>query len=134
MNIDNNIKKVLICLDNTAHSIKVANEGIIAKSINTEVSLIHVIDTNAVFENTLSAKEIVESKKDKARKFLENVLTMYSCAALIYVDEGNPSEKIIEKVKTLNVDLVVLGTSKRNLPENVVKNVTRQIKNLVIIV
>jgi nucleotide-binding universal stress UspA family protein len=86
--------------------------------------------------DTVSIKLSVEKSKAKAKSNIESILNKFYRSALIYIEEGNPSEKIIEKAKTIEADLIVLGNNsgKGKLPGRVVKNVTRNMKNAVIIV
>jgi len=103
--------------------------------MNAEISLIHVIDTHVDQKARKGQQETLEKKKTKARRFLENILSANVCAALIYIDEGNPANRIIEKAKTLEVDLIVLGKENADkIPGKVVKIVTKSVKNTVIII
>jgi len=126
------MKKVLICIDNNAYSIKVANEGIlIAKNMNAEISFLHVIDITVIPEGENITLETIESRKIKARKFLERILSLFSSAALIYVEEGDPGKKIIEKGEKLGVDMIIIGNNPRKgkVPGRIFEDVTGGAKN-----
>ncbi|MGZ3920714.1 MAG: universal stress protein [Bacteroidia bacterium] len=101
------MKKILICIDNSAYSLKAASKGILlSKSLNAEVSLLHVIENESI-------NKTIEVMKEEAKALLYKILEMFTCPALIYVEEGNPSEKIIETAETLKTDFIVIGTQGR---------------------
>lgn len=119
------MKKVLICLDTNARSARVAYEGIqFVKSFNSEVSLIHVIDTNQYVNGESPTTEVVERKKRTARRFLEKILNLCSCAAILYIEEGDPIEKILAKAKSLEADIVILGAKSKSKPK---KDISRTV-------
>lgn len=117
--------KVLIYLDAKERSHIVADEGIkFARKLNAQVSILHII--NAPYAGTdVRARLSLEKKKNKARKFITNILCKHACAAFVHVEHGEPADKIVEKVASLGIDVIVLGNnSSMRLPH---KNLLREV-------
>lgn len=106
-------RKVLICLDTSAHAYKVADQGIrFARKFNAQVSILHVVNVRAAAPDE-RARMSIEKKKIKARKFIAKILYTFACAALLHVEEGDPADVIIEKAAALQADVIVLGNRER---------------------
>lgn len=105
-------RKVLICLDTSAHSYKVADQGIMfARKLNAQVSILHVVNVRGAADER--ARMSIEKKKIKARKFVAKILYTFACAALLHIEEGDPADVIIEKAAALQADVIVLGNRER---------------------
>lgn len=127
-------KKVLICIDTSAHSYKVADKGIsFARKLNAQISLLHVV--NAITQQGAPRERTwMEKKKNKARKFIAKVLYTFSCAALIHIEEGDVAETILAKAASLEVDIIIMGNrvKKRASNKSVVKEVLRRAESSVL--
>jgi nucleotide-binding universal stress UspA family protein len=126
------IKRVLIAMDYDETSQKVAEVGFsIAKAMNAETILLHVISEQPVYYSTytymrelsvdeLSVDSIKDLKKstqhflDKAKKHLgdETIQTV--------LKEGEIAFSILETAKELNVDIIVMGSHSRKWLESII--------------
>jgi nucleotide-binding universal stress UspA family protein len=126
--MDSKIKKVLICVDTNAHSFKVADKGIVfARKLNAQISILHVISSRSLAGDPRE-RALAEKKKNKARKFIAKILYTFACAALIHIEEGEASDKILEKAASLEADIIILGnrTRKRASAKNIVNETIRR--------
>ena len=131
------MKKVLIALDYNPTAQKVAEVGFsMAKSMNAEVTLLHVI-TDPVFYSTSGYSPIMgyNGYEDMSPIQLESVDGLKN-ASLQYLDksreylgdksiqtivkEGDFAETILEAAKELRADVIVIGSHSRKWLENVV--------------
>jgi nucleotide-binding universal stress UspA family protein len=97
------MKNILIWIEDNPFSMEVANKGILlAKSLGAQISLLYII------EKSISGKEY-KAKEAHATALMEGILTKFKCSALIYIEQGNPDIKIMEKARILNTDIIVLG-------------------------
>jgi len=131
------MKKVLIALDYNPTAQKVAEVGFsLAKSMNAEVTLLHVI-TDPVFYSTSGYSPIMgyNGYEDMSPIQLESVDGLKN-ASLQYLDksreylgdksiqtivkEGDFAETILEAAKELRADVIVIGSHSRKWLENVV--------------
>ena len=131
------MKKVLIALDYNPTAQKVAEVGFsMAKSMNAEVTLLHVI-TDPVFYSTSGYSPIMgyNGYEDMSPIQLESVDGLKN-ASLQYLDksreylgdksiqtivkEGDFAEAILEAAKELKADVIVIGSHSRKWLENVV--------------
>ena len=131
------MKKVLIALDYNPTAQKVAEVGFsMAKSMNAEVTLLHVI-TDPVFYSTSGYSPIMgyNGYEDMSPIQLESVDGLKN-ASLQYLDksreylgdksiqtivkEGDFAETILEAAKELRADVIVIGSHSRKSLENVV--------------
>ena len=128
--------KVLIALDYNPTAQKVAEVGFsIAKSMNAEVTLLHVI-TDPVFYSTSGYSPIMgfAGYVDMSPVILDSVDGLKN-ASLQYLDksrehlgdktiqtivkEGDFAESIIETAKELKADIIVVGSHSRKWLENI---------------
>jgi nucleotide-binding universal stress UspA family protein len=133
----NKVSKVMISLDYNPTAQKVAEAGfLLAKSMNAEVVLLHVI-TDPVFYSTagyspimgftgygyigVEQLESVDELKKASLQYLEkskqhlgdnNIQTM--------VKEGDFADTILETAKEVNSDIIVIGSHSRKWLENIV--------------
>src|SRR5664280_1152898 len=131
------MKKVLIALDYNPTAQKVAEVGFsMAKSMNAEVTLLHVI-TDPVFYSTSGYSPIMgyNGYEDMSPIQLESVDGLKN-ASLQYLDksrehlgdksiqtivkEGDFADAILEAAKDLKADVIVIGSHSRKWLENVV--------------
>jgi nucleotide-binding universal stress UspA family protein len=133
----NKISKVLIALDFNPTAQKVAEAGFsVAKSMNAEVVLLHVItdpmfysateyspimgftgymETGAFQLDSIDAlKKVSQQFLDKSKHHLgdENIQTL--------VKEGDFADSILETAKEVNADIIVIGSHSRKWLENIV--------------
>lgn len=107
------IKNILIYVETGGPSLTIAEKGIkLAKELNAQVSLLYVIDTDVAHHGD-EAEEMLEMDRNRAKKFLTQILHVYPCPALVYMEEGDPMKKIIEKSKQISADLVVISKYSR---------------------
>jgi len=130
------IKKVLIALDYNPTAQKVAESGYsIAKSMNAEVVLIHVI-SDQVYYSSMEYSPIMgfNGYMDSGKWQLDNVESLKK-ATLHYLDksrnhlgdktiqtvvgEGDFAESILETAKELHADIIVMGSHSRKWLENI---------------
>lgn len=112
-------KKILIAVDGSEHSFRVAEKGItLAKQLKTEIAIIFVIDKNKALGNveanvTPNEAEILLKK--------EAVITFDSIASTFGLNDfvrfmpiGRPKETIISISETWQADLVVIGNHSKS--------------------
>jgi len=139
----NPLKKVLIALDYDPSAKKVAEMGFsIAKAMNAEVILLHVIADNAYystlptspimgiggFENTDFIQLIdVEGLKKAAEYFMEKIkLHIGDETIQIVTEEGELAETILKTAKHLHADMIVIGSHSRKWLEQVLMGSTTE--------
>ena len=133
----NKMKKVLIALDYNPTAQKVAEVGFsVAKSMNAEVKLLHVI-TDPVFYATSGYSPImgfpgfvnvsplqlssVQGLKEASLKFLEASKKHLGDKTIqTIVKEGDFADSILATAKELEADVIVIGSHSRKWLENVV--------------
>jgi nucleotide-binding universal stress UspA family protein len=129
------IEKIIIALDYDPTAKEVAETGYsIAKSMNAEVVLLHVISNLEHYQPTrhirvmgfagladkvpLNLDNIDELKK-VAQQFLNKTKQHIDDESIqTIVKEGNLEESIIMAAKNLKVDLIVIGSYSRKWSEN----------------
>ena len=123
----NKIKKILIAIDYDETSQKVAEQGFsMAKAMNAEVVLLHVISEQPVYYSEYSyMRELqvdytgdleVSTQRflDKTKKHLgdESIQTI--------VEFGEIADKILGTAKDYNVNIIVMGSHSRKWLENII--------------
>lgn len=109
------IQTVLIYVETGGPSLKLADKGIqLSKEINARLCLLHVTDTD-IRQTGDEATRIIEENKEKAKKFMGQILHLFSCAALVYIEEGDPVKTIIEKAASVQADLVIISKHSRTM-------------------
>lgn len=119
------MQKVLIAIDYNPVSEKVANKGYeLAKKLNCEVCLIHVVTEKAYYEISYSefmgyvpVEENIEQRK-KNDELHKVGLDLLNCAAehlkdpnvKTHVAEGKTADAILKYSDEWGADLIVLGT------------------------
>ena len=130
------MKKVLIALDYNPTAQKIAEKGFsLAKSLNAEVILLHVI-TDPVFYSTAEYSPImgfdgflnigptvlenVEGLKSSALQYLEKSKQHLGDETIqTLVKDGDFAETILETAKELHADIIVLGSHSQKWLENI---------------
>ncbi len=130
------MKKVLIALDYNPTAQKVAETGyLLAKSLNAEVVLLHVI-TDPVFYSTSGYSPIMgfDGFVDVSPTVMDSIEGLKK-AALQYLDkskhhlgdkniqtlvkDGDFAEVILETAKELHADIIVMGSHSQKWLENI---------------
>jgi nucleotide-binding universal stress UspA family protein len=130
------VSKVLIALDYNPTAQKVAEVGFsVAKSMNAEVILLHVI-TDPVFYATSGYSPImgfqgfvdvsplqlssIQGLKEASLKYLETSKKHLGDKSIrTIVKEGEFADAILETAKELHADIIVVGSHSRKWLENV---------------
>jgi len=133
----NKMKKVLIALDYNPTAQKVAEVGFsMAKSMNAEVILLHVISDPVYYSSTeyspimgftgyldMGALQLdsVDGLKKASQHFLDKSKQhLGDKAILTLVKEGDFAESILEAAKEVHADIIVVGSHSRKWLENIV--------------
>jgi len=132
----NKMKKVLIALDYNPTAQKVAEVGFsIAKSMNAEIFLLHVI-TDPVFYSTSGYSPImgfsgymdmgpvqldsVDGLKNASLQYLDKSKQHLGDTTIqTIVKEGDLADSILETAGELHADIIVIGSHSRKWLENV---------------
>lgn len=132
-----NMKKILIAMDYNPTAQKVAEGGFsLAKSMNAEVTLLHVI-TDPVFYATSGYSPImgfngftdvspmvldsIEGLKNAALQYLEKSKQHLGDKTIqTMVKEGDFAETIMDTAKEIHADIIVLGSHSQKWLENIV--------------
>lgn len=130
------MKKVLIALDYNPTAQKVAETGFsLAKSLNAEVTLLHVI-TDPVFYTTSGFSPIMgyngyvdvsptvldsaDGLKNASLQYLDKTRQHLGDKTLqTLVKEGDFAETILETAKELHSDIIVIGSHSQKWLENI---------------
>lgn len=110
-------KRICIATDGSQESLNAAKIAIkLAKFNGAELCIIYVIDDKVIDKiSALSVKTAVEVKDEYTHtgnsnlQFIKNLANKAGLVAEIQLDEGYPSERIIEYTKKKNVFLLVIG-------------------------
>lgn len=133
----NKMKKVLIALDYNPTAQKVAEIGFsMAKSMNAEVVLLHVISNPAYYSSTEyspimgftgyinmdpSQLDIVEELKKASQHFLDKSKHHLGDETIqTVVKDGDFAETILKTAKELHADVIVMGSHSRKWLENII--------------
>jgi nucleotide-binding universal stress UspA family protein len=129
--------KVLIALDYDPTAQKVAETGFsIAKSMNAEVILLHVISDPVYYssreyspimgfaghiDTTPFQLDSVDGLKKASQHFLNNSKQHLGDKTIqTLVEEGDFAESILKAAKHLKVDIIIMGSHSRKWLENIV--------------
>jgi nucleotide-binding universal stress UspA family protein len=120
------MKKVLIALDYDQTAQKVANVGYsIAKDMNAEVILLHVISNPVLYYSSYMAMapsqiNSVTELKEVAQNFIDKTKHNLGDKTIqTIIKEGDTAESILESAKKLKADIIVMGTHSRKWLENI---------------
>lgn len=141
----NKVKKVLITLDYNPTAQQVAEQGYsIAKSMNAEIILLHVIADPEYYSLTQYNPimgftgyvdigplqlNVIEDLKKASQLFLDKTKSHLGDDAIrTLIKEGGFSECILETAKDLKIDVIVMGSHSRRWLENILMgNVTEKV-------
>lgn len=130
------MKKVLIALDYDPSSIKVAKKGYaLAKMMGAEVVLMHVL-SEPVYYSSVEYSPImgfndymnmgtfqtdtIQGLKKAAQHFLDRTKSHLNDENIqTLLKEGETADSILESAKSLDADMIVLGTHSRKWLENI---------------
>jgi nucleotide-binding universal stress UspA family protein len=130
------LKKVLIALDYNPTAQKVAESGFaMAKAMNAEVILLHVISDPVYYssteyspimgytgymETTQEQSDSVEALKSASQHFLDKTkLHLGDNSIQTRVTEGDFAESIIKTAKLAHADIIVMGSHSMKWLENI---------------
>jgi len=133
----NKMKKVLIALDYNPTAQKVAETGFsMAKAMNAEVILLHVISDPVYYSSTeyspimgftgnmdkvLLQLDSVDGLKNASQLFLDKSKHHLGDESIqTLVKEGDFAESILKAAKDLHADIIVMGSHSRKWLENIV--------------
>ncbi len=108
-------KKVLICIDNSELTVKVAEQGLrLSLQIGANVAIVFVVDTTKVnmdYETgNFPEHQIVKLKKE-ASATLDRITKKFPAILFDkYMPEGKPSEEIVKIANRWEANLIVMGT------------------------
>jgi nucleotide-binding universal stress UspA family protein len=131
------MKKVLIALDYNPTAQKVAEVGFsMAKSMNAEVTLLHVITDPVFYSNAEYSPimgfsgymdlgpvqlESVDGLKSASLQFLDKSKQHLGDKTIqTMVKEGDFADSILETAKEVHADIIVIGSHSRKWLENIV--------------
>jgi nucleotide-binding universal stress UspA family protein len=112
-----NMKKIVIAVDNDPTSEKIALKGFeLGLQLNAEITLLSVVDlTMLITESTVIPKEFaditINDYKKNQQILVDTVFKDYKVRT--YVEEGIPHEVILNVAKEWDADIIVLGTHGR---------------------
>lgn len=123
LNIENT-KKILITTDGSDYSVRAAELGIsIAKLLNSEITVIYVIDTIVLDQISKAQRGTVEKEfqEDGHRyvNYIVNLAEKQGVKATAIVTKGQPFEVIVKTAKSLGMNLIVMGTYGRRGTERI---------------
>jgi nucleotide-binding universal stress UspA family protein len=133
----NHMKKVLIALDYNPTAQKVAEVGFsMAKAMNAEVFLLHVISDPVYYSSTeyspimgfngfmetgqLQLNNIDALKKASLHFLDKSRLHLGDKTIHTLVEEGDFADSILKSAKVLHADIIVMGSHSRKWLENIV--------------
>jgi nucleotide-binding universal stress UspA family protein len=139
------MKKILIALDYNPTAERIAKTGYeMAKSMNAEVTLLHVIADYTYYSSldyspimgfdqfsNLGAVQMdsVTELENAAREYLEKTKTFLGYPSIkTLVKDGDSGDAIIDAAKNLGVDIIVLGShSRRGLDKILMGSVAEKV-------
>ncbi|MGW8314409.1 MAG: universal stress protein [Bacteroidales bacterium] len=141
------MKKILIALDYNPTAQKVAENGyLLAKSLDAEVTLLHVITDPTFYATTgfdpimgydgfvdvsPTVLENIEGLKDASLQYLEKTKQHLEDDTIhTLVNEGDIAGTILDTAKDLQANVIVMGTHSQKWLENIVMgSVTKEVLN-----
>ena len=112
-----NMKKILIAVDNDPTSEKIALNGFqLASQLNAEIALLSVVDlTMLITEGAVTPKEFaditINDYKKNQQMLINTVFKDYKVCT--FVEEGIPHEVILKVAQEWDANIIVLGTHGR---------------------
>lgn len=120
-----NVRKILIPIDGSGYSMRAAELGIsIAKLVGAEITVVYVIDTVVLEEIAkITARNDVEKdlKQDGERylKYVRGLAEKENLKTKTLLSKGRPFDQIVHLAKSLEINLIVMGTYGRRGTERI---------------
>ncbi len=134
------MKKILIAIDNGPLAERIASHGLkLCRQMNAEAAFLSVVDTGFIMTTgAVSPKEIADITKDEFIKIHQELINKFAEDKPIvsFIEEGKPSEVILEAADNWHADLIVLGTHGRtglshllmgSVAEKVIRHSSKQV-------
>ena len=108
-------KNILIATDGLTHTQDAIYTAIeFAKVTSSRLHAISVIDTNIIIKVGDAACNLYDELKKEADLAIEDIVEKVKDMEIIkYIVEGKPSEEIIKCIEKNNIDIVIMGTTKK---------------------
>ena len=108
-------QKVLIAVDDSEHSMKVAEHGInLSSQLSASIAIVFVIDPAKVNKDAESGRlpqEQIAKLKMEADKIINGITKQFNeCKFERFLPEGKPSEEIVTIASDWGADLIIMGT------------------------
>jgi nucleotide-binding universal stress UspA family protein len=108
-------QKVLIAVDSSEHSMKVAEHGVnLSSQLGAKIAIVLVIDTSKVNiegkSGRLPQEQIAELKRE-ADKIINDIAKQFNDSQFErFLPEGKPSNEIMTIANDWGADLIIMGT------------------------
>ena len=108
-------QKVLISIDNSKISSKVADQGVnLSTRLDADIGIVFVIDTakiNKDPESVSPPKDQINKLKKEANTTIDQIIKNFpDCTFERFIPEGKPSEEIVNIANNWEADFIVMGT------------------------
>ena len=137
-------QKVLISVENSEFSMKVAEHGVnLSSQLGADIAVVFVVDTAKVNVDSESGKipqDQINKLKKEADERIDRIIQAFPDFTFErFIPEGKPSKEIVNIANTWNADLIVMGTQgksglKRLLMGSTAENTLRLSKVPILIV
>lgn len=112
-----NIKKILIAIDNDPAAEKIASHGFqLALQLKAEIALLSVVDSTILKTGgAVTPREFAEIVKNDYKKLQQMLVdTVFKNHEIwTFLEEGKPNEVILSVAEEWDADIIVLGTHGR---------------------
>ncbi|OAG28602.1 universal stress protein [Thermodesulfatator autotrophicus] len=110
-------KSILVPIDGSDISFKAVERAIdLADQYKAKLIILYVIPKGGEFIDLFNLKSVKKAFEEEAQKYFEKARKMAESKNIspsFRIMEGKPWEKIVEAVKNLNCDLIVMGSHGR---------------------
>ena len=109
-------KKILIAVDDSAHSFRAAEHGIeLGRALRAEVAFLFVVDKTLALGNIdagILPEQVLAKIKMEAMQTIDQLIEMYGSDVHIihFTTTGIPKEEILATVAAWGAELLVMGT------------------------
>ena len=108
-------QKVLISVENSEFSMKVAEHGVnLSSQLGADIAVVFVVDTAKVNVDSESGKipqDQINKLKKEADERIDRIIQAFPDFTFErFIPEGKPSKEIVNIANTWNADLIVMGT------------------------
>lgn len=108
-------RKVLISVDNSDFSMKIAEQGVeLSSQLGADISIVLVVDTAKVNkdpESIMLPQDQINKLKKEANERIDRIIKEFPDFTFErFIPEGKPSKEIVGIANTWNADLIVMGT------------------------